>query len=69
MELPIRWTVVRTFAWQSKCRRLTKDREKSVRSSEAFVKLAMRSNNARAGAGTTRAEVNLPGESILLGVA
>ena len=41
VQLPIRWTVERTFAWLGKCRRLTKDREKSVRSSEAFVKLAM----------------------------
>jgi putative transposase len=39
--LPIRWTVERTFAWLGKCRRLSKDREKSVLSSEAFVKLAM----------------------------
>ena len=41
VKLPIRWTVERTFAWLGKCRRLTKDREKSVMSSEAFVKLAM----------------------------
>lgn len=41
VRLPIRWTVERTFAWLGKCRRLSKDREKSVRSSEAFVKLAM----------------------------
>jgi transposase len=41
VRLPIRWTVERTFAWLGKCRRLTKDRERSVRSSEAFVKLAM----------------------------
>jgi transposase len=41
VKLPIRWTVERTFAWLGKCRRRTKDREKSVRSSEAFVKLAM----------------------------
>ena len=41
VRLPIRWTVERTFAWFGKCRRLTKDREKSVCSSEAFVKLAM----------------------------
>src|SRR5437660_3603159 len=41
VRLPIRWTVERTFAWFGKCRRLSKDREKSVRSSEAFVKLAM----------------------------
>src|SRR5438045_1842173 len=41
VRLPIRWTVERTFAWLGKCRRLTKDREKSVLSSETFVKLAM----------------------------
>lgn len=41
VELPIRWTVERTFAWLGRCRRLSKDREKSVRSSEAFIKLAM----------------------------
>jgi putative transposase len=41
VKLPIRWTVERTFAWLGKCRRLSKDRERSVRSSEAFVKLAM----------------------------
>jgi putative transposase len=33
--------VERTFAWLGKCRRLTKDREKTVMSSEAFIKLAM----------------------------
>ena len=39
--LPIRWTVERTFAWLGKCRRLSKDRERSVLSSETFVKVAM----------------------------
>jgi transposase len=39
--LPIRWTVERTFAWLGKCRRLSKDRERSVESSEAFIRLAM----------------------------
>ncbi len=39
--LPIRWTVERTLAWLGRCRRLSEDREKSVRSSEAFVKLAV----------------------------
>ncbi len=41
VKLPIRWTVERTFAWLGKCRRLSKDRERSVCSSEAFVQLAM----------------------------
>jgi putative transposase len=41
VKLPIRWTVERTFAWLGRCRRLSLDREKSVTSSEAFVKLAM----------------------------
>jgi len=41
VKLPIRWTVERTFAWLGKCRRLTKDRERSVLSSEAMIKLAM----------------------------
>jgi transposase len=41
VKLPIRWTVERTFAWLGKCRRLTNDREKTVKSSEAFIKLAM----------------------------
>lgn len=41
VKLPVRWTVERTFAWLGNCRRLSKDREKSVLSSEAWVKLAM----------------------------
>jgi transposase len=41
VQLPIRWTVERTFAWLGRCRRLSLDREKTVRSSEAFIKLAM----------------------------
>jgi putative transposase len=41
VKLPIRWTVERTFAWLGKCRRLSKDRERSVLSSEAYIKLAM----------------------------
>src|SRR5215212_3055974 len=41
VDLPLRWTVERTFAWLGTCRRLSKDREKTVRSSEAFVKLGM----------------------------
>jgi len=41
VRLPIRWTVERTFAWLGRCRRLSKDREKSTLSSETFIKLAM----------------------------
>src|SRR5579862_8085198 len=41
VHLPIRWTVERTIAWLGKCRRLSKDRERTVLSSEAFIKLAM----------------------------
>ena len=41
VKLPIRWTVERTFAWLTKCRRLSLDREKSTRSSEAMIRLAM----------------------------
>lgn len=41
ITLPIRWTVERTFAWLGKCRRLSKDRERTVQSSEAFIQLGM----------------------------
>ncbi len=41
MKLPLRWTAERTFAWLGRCGRLSKDREESVLSSEAFIKLAM----------------------------
>lgn len=41
VRLPIRWTVERTFAWLTKCRRLSLDREKSTRSAEAMIRLAM----------------------------
>jgi putative transposase len=41
VKLPIRWTVERTFAWLSRCRRLGVDREKSTRSAEAMIRLAM----------------------------
>ena len=41
ITLPIRWTAERTFAWLGKCRRLSKDRERTVESSESFVRLGM----------------------------
>jgi transposase len=41
VKLPIRWTVERAFAWLGRCRRLTKDREKTTASSESFIRLAM----------------------------
>ena len=39
--LPRRWIVKRTFGWLSKFRRLSKDYETSVESSEAFIYIAM----------------------------
>jgi putative transposase len=39
--LPKRWTVERTFAWLGKCRRLSKDYEYLIESSEAMIRLAM----------------------------
>jgi putative transposase len=39
--LPRRWVVERTFAWLSRSRRLSKDYEHTVESSESFVYLAM----------------------------
>ena len=39
--LPKRWIVERTFAWIGKCRRLSKDYEHTVASSEALIRLAM----------------------------
>ena len=38
---PKRWIVERTFAWLGKCRRLSKDYEHLVASSEAMIRLAM----------------------------
>jgi putative transposase len=40
-KLPIRWAAERGFAWPGRCRRLTRDREKSVRSSGSMIRLAM----------------------------
>lgn len=41
VKLPIRWTVERTFAWLLKCRRLSVDREKDPKSSEAMIRWGM----------------------------
>lgn len=38
---PWRWVVERTFAWFNHFRRLTRDYERTVRHSEAFIYLAM----------------------------
>ena len=38
---PKRWIVERTFAWLGRSRRLSKEYERTVESSEAFVKVAM----------------------------
>lgn len=39
--LPKRWIVERTFAWISRCRRLARDFERYLRTTAAFVRLAM----------------------------
>jgi len=38
--LPRRWVVERTFAWLGRCRRLSKDWEKSIASAEAWINVA-----------------------------
>lgn len=38
--LPRCWVVERTFAWLGRCRRLAKDREKSIASAEAWMLIA-----------------------------
>lgn len=38
---PKRWVVERTFGWLGRSRRLSKEYERTVGSSEAFVKVAM----------------------------
>jgi transposase len=38
--LPRRWVVERTFAWLNRCRRLSKDWEKSIASAEAWILIA-----------------------------
>ena len=39
--LPRRWVVERTFGWLGKYRRLSKDYETTIESSEAFIYIAM----------------------------
>jgi putative transposase len=41
VRLPKRWIVERTFAWLSRCRRLSKDYERSLLVSEAWIRIAM----------------------------
>ncbi|MCZ8036403.1 MAG: transposase [Novosphingobium sp.] len=38
--LPRRWVVERTFAWLGRCRRLSKDYEKTIASAEAWIFVA-----------------------------
>ena len=62
--LPKRWIVERTFAWISRCRRLTRDFERYARTTIAFIRLAMIRIMLRR---LTRS--NLTAESKLLGSA
>lgn len=39
--LPRRWVVERTFGWLGRCRRLSKDYEQTIESSEAMIYIAM----------------------------
>lgn len=39
--LPSRWVIERTFAWLGRCRRLAKDWDKSIASSEAWINIAL----------------------------
>lgn len=41
VALPKRWVVERTFAWLGKCRRLSKDYEQTIASSQSWIYLAM----------------------------
>jgi putative transposase len=41
VTLPKRWIVERTFAWIGRCRRHSKDYERTTESSEAMIKIAM----------------------------
>lgn len=48
--LPKRWIVERTFGWRSKSRRLSKDYETTVESSETFILIAMTRSMVRGSA-------------------
>jgi putative transposase len=39
--LPKRWIVERTFGWLGKCRRLSKDYERKVQTSQALLEVAI----------------------------
>ena len=45
--LPRRWVVERTLAWPGRCRRLARDRAKSIASAEAWINVARISLTAR----------------------
>jgi putative transposase len=47
VRLPKRWIVERTLAWLSRCRRLSKDYERSLLVSETWIRIAMIRNMLR----------------------
>ncbi len=59
--LPRRWVVERSFAWLARCRRLTRDYERTTRSAAAFVLLAMTRIMIRRLARHHTTQTNTPG--------
>jgi putative transposase len=57
---PKRWIVERTFRWLNRSRRLAKDYERTIESSEAFIRRVKAVTGVRFCSRTVRASLNLP---------